>query len=226
MVDRINETQSDDEISNEDPTDSRGFGSSRKIFAILASATVILALMILLGIGLANRSPVTARSGVTRIGKPAPARAFTTFSGQQIDLSDQIGKPVVINFWASWCGPCRREAIVLENLWQAYGDREVVFIGVDIQDSEADARASISEYGVTYPNGMDQGGRISIDYGVIGIPVTFLVDKEGVVARRWVGSVRQSQITPWLEELVAGVDPSGPLEGENLEDFRSLNQLP
>ena len=223
MVDRINVTQSGDEIGNEDSTDSCGIGSSRKIFAILASATVILALMILLGIGLANRSPVTARSGITRIGKPAPELAFTTFDGQRMDLGDQIGKPVVINFWASWCGPCRQEAIVLENLWQNYRDKDIVFIGVAIQDSDADARAFISEYGVTYLNGMDQGGRISIDYGVIGIPVTFLVDKEGVVARRWVGSVRQSQITPWLKELVAGIDSSGPLEGENLDDFRSLN---
>ncbi|PKB61912.1 MAG: hypothetical protein BZY79_01450 [SAR202 cluster bacterium Casp-Chloro-G4] len=179
--------------------------------------------MVVLGIGLANRSPVTGRSGVTRIGKPAPPMAFTTFNGQRFDLQELQGKPVVINFWASWCGPCRQEATVLERLWQTYGDSDVVFVGVDIQDSEKDARAFISEFGVSYPNGMDADGRISIDYGVIGIPVTFLVDRDGVVARRWVGGVRQSQITPWLDELVAGIAPSGPIEGQNLEDFRPLN---
>lgn len=200
-----------------------GSGRSRRIIAIVASASLVLGLMVLLGIGLANQSPVTGRSGFTRVGKPAPQIQFTAFDGQPMDLQEQRGKPVVINFWASWCGPCRQEAKVLENLWNAYRDQDVVFIGVDIQDSDSDARAFISEFGVTYPNGMDVDGRITIDYGVIGIPVTFLVDRDGIVTRRWVGGVRKSQMTPWLDELVAGVDPSGPVEGENLEDFRPLN---
>ena len=204
-------------------TENSGGGSLRKVFAIVASASLILGLMVLLGIGLANRSPATGRSGITRVGRPAPQMAFTTFDGDPMDLREQLGRPVVINFWASWCGPCRQEATILERLWQRYREDDVVFIGVDIQDSDGDARAFISEFGITYPNGMDSDGRISIDYGVIGIPVTFLIDRDGVVARRWVGGVRQSQMNAWLEELVAGVTPSGPVEGQNLEDFRPLN---
>ena len=223
MTDHIPGAPSDDDAREYEPADSPGLGSSRRLIAVVASAVLVVGLLVLLGVGLANRSPVTGRNGVTRIGKPAPQMTFTTFQGGSMDLREQLGRPVVVNFWASWCGPCRQEAIVLEKLWQAYGDKGVVFIGVDIQDSDADARAFISEFGVTYPNGMDNGGRISIDYGVIGIPVTFLIDREGIVARRWVGSVRQSQITPWLDELVAGVEPSGPVEGQNLEDFRPLN---
>jgi len=222
-VDLTDESSPSDPDDTVEPGNASGLGSSSKIIAIVASASLILGLMVVLGIGLANRSPVTGRSGVTRIGKPAPPMAFTTFNGQRFDLQELQGKPVVINFWASWCGPCRQEATVLERLWQTYGDSDVVFVGVDIQDSEKDARAFISEFGVSYPNGMDADGRISIDYGVIGIPVTFLVDRDGVVARRWVGGVRQSQITPWLDELVAGIAPSGPIEGQNLEDFRPLN---
>ncbi|MDA0770283.1 MAG: TlpA disulfide reductase family protein [Chloroflexi bacterium] len=222
-MDLTDESSPSDPDDTVEPGNASGLGSSSKIIAIVASASLILGLMVVLGIGLANRSPVTGRSGVTRIGKPAPPMAFTTFNGQRFDLQELQGKPVVINFWASWCGPCRQEATVLERLWQTYGDSDVVFVGVDIQDSEKDARAFISEFGVSYPNGMDADGRISIDYGVIGIPVTFLVDRDGVVARRWVGGVRQSQITPWLDELVAGIAPSGPIEGQNLEDFRPLN---
>lgn len=222
-MDLTDESSPSDPDDTVEPGNASGLGSSSKIIAFVASASLILGLMVVLGIGLANRSPVTGRSGVTRIGKPAPPIAFTTFNGQRFDLQELQGKPVVINFWASWCGPCRQEATVLERLWQTYGDSDVVFVGVDIQDSEKDARAFISEFGVSYPNGMDADGRISIDYGVIGIPVTFLVDRDGVVARRWVGGVRQSQITPWLDELVAGIAPSGPIEGQNLEDFRPLN---
>ena len=208
---------------HDDPGPISGPGSSRKIVAIVVSASLILGLMVLLGVGLANRSPVTGRSGITRIGKPAPQVAFTTFDGLSFDLHAQKGEPVVINFWSSWCGPCRQEATVLESLWQSYRDDGLVFVGVDIQDGEADARAFISEFGVTYPNGRDVDGRISIDYGVICIPVTFLVDRNGLVARRWVGGVRPSQITPWIDELVAGVAPSGAVEGQNLEEFRPLN---
>ncbi|MCH8825566.1 MAG: TlpA family protein disulfide reductase [Chloroflexi bacterium] len=234
-MDQINETPLNDAASGDDAANvvdasrgqdtkkAAGLGSLSKIVAIVASASLILGLMVLLGIGLANRSPATGRSGITRVGKPAPQMTFTTFDGEAMDLRELLGRPVVINFWASWCGPCRQEATILERLWRTYREHGVVFIGVDIQDSDGDARAFISEFGVTYPNGMDSDGRISIDYGVIGIPVTFLVDREGVVARRWVGGVRQSQMNAWLDELVAGVAPSGPVEGQNLEDYRPLN---
>lgn len=223
MVEQIGDINADEMVPDEDGTEPSGSTSTRKVLAVVASGSLILALMILLGIGLANKSPVTGRSGVTRIGKPAPTMSFTTFDGKTFDLQQQRGKPVVINFWASWCAPCRQEATVLENMWGKYQDKDIVFIGVDIQDSDDAARAFISEFGLTYPNGMDQNGRISIDYGVIGIPVTFLVDREGIVVRRWVGGIRQSQITPWLDDLVAGVEPTGPVEGQNLDDFRPLN---
>ena len=130
----------------------------------------------------------------------------------------------MINFWASWCPPCREEAPLLESTWRDYEDEEVFFVGVDIQDREEDARAYIREFGITYPNGPDVDGRITVDYGVIGIPVTFFVDRGGVVVRRWVGAVKGRQLVAWVDELVAGVEPSGEAEGENLEGFFELDK--
>ena len=98
----------------------------------------------------------------------------------------------------------------------------MVFVGVDIQDGERDSLAYLEEFGVTYPNGLDADGRITVDYGVIGIPVTFFINREGMVERRWVGAVRESQLVTWIEELEAGVAPTGDAEAENLEDFRTL----
>lgn len=196
-------------------------GKPVKIVGIIVSGILVIGLFVLLGIGLANRSPVTSRSGVTRIDKPAPQFVLPLFDGGTFDLAEHQGKPIVINFWASWCIPCRQEAPILEGLWQEHQD-DVVFVGVDIQDGERDSLAYLEEFGVTYPNGLDADGRITVDYGVIGIPVTFFINRDGMVERRWVGAVRESQLVIWIEELEAGVAPTGDAEAENLEDFRKL----
>ncbi len=196
---------------------------TRKAIGFGALVVVVIGLLVLLGIGLANRAPVTGRSGFTRIGKPAPEFKLSLFEGGMVDLADYRGKPIVINFWASWCGPCRIEAPILEGLWQAYRDQDVQFIGVDIQDAEADSLKYLREFGITYPNGLDADGRITVDYGVIGIPVTFFINRKGIVERRWVGAVSETRMTQWVQELVAGETPTGEVEAENLEGFRTLN---
>ena len=108
---------------------------------------------------------------------------------------------------------------MLERAWRSYRDADVQFVGVETQDAEEDGRAYLREFGITYPNGMDAGGRITVDYGVIGLPATFLINRDGVVERRWVGAIGEEQLTSWLEELSAGVAPSGPVAGENPESF-------
>ena len=190
-----------------------------RIAAIGASAVVVVAFLALMAWGILNNESVTSRSGILRVGKPAPDFILPLFGGGELALSEYRGRPVVINFWASWCPPCRQEAVALEAAWRAHGDAGVQFIGVDLQDRESDARAYISEFDVTYPNGTDTGGKISVDYGVIGLPVTFFVSKEGVVERRWVGAIGREKLDGWIGELEAGVAPSDDAEGENLDDF-------
>ena len=181
----------------------------------------IAAFLALLAVGLANRSPVTGKSGLTRVGKPAPGFVLPAVGGGEIDLADFAGNPMVINFWASWCPPCRQEALVLEDAWRAHVD-DVQFVGVDIQDADADAEAYVAEFDITYPNGLDRQGRVTVDYGVIGLPVTFFVNKAGVVERRWVGAINRDRLEEWLGELTSGQPRPGVAEGENLEDYFRL----
>ena len=215
--------QPDDMADTAQPaTSGRRRISARRIAAFVLVVVGIGALTALLAFGLANRSPVTGRSGVTRIDKPAPTISMTLYGGGVLSPADYADKPVVVNFWASWCGPCRQEAPIFERLSQEYGERGVQFIGVNIQDAEADAEAYLREYDITYPNGKDDNGSISIDYGVIGIPVTFFINKDGVVQRRWAGVMRETQLRQWIDELVLGTAPTGDTQGENPEGYEPL----
>ena len=194
---------------------------SRRTAGFVALGAIIAAFLVLLAVGLANRSPVTGKSGFTRVGKPAPGFVLPRVDGGEIDLADFSGEPMVINFWASWCPPCHKEALVLEDVWRAHVD-DVQFVGVDIQDADADAEAYVAEFNITYPNGLDRHGRVTVDYGVIGLPVTFFVNKAGVVERRWVGAISRGRLEAWVGELIAGHPPSGVAEGENLEGYFRL----
>ncbi len=152
--------------------------------------------------GLAGKEPPTGRSGYTLVGGPAPGFTVPLFDGGELSLSDLAGRPVVVNFWASWCSPCRDEALPLERTWKAYREQGVAFVGIDNQDAEDDARAYLAEFGVTYPNGIDGDGRVSIDYGIIGMPATFFIDSEGVVVSRWVGAIPEGTLIERVEALL------------------------
>ena len=196
-----------------------------RISIAVAGSVIIAGIVGLLAWGLLNKSSSTGLSGITRVGQPAPDFSMELIRDGDITLSEQQGSVVVINFWASSCPPCRTEARDLEAAWRNYQDRDVVFIGANIQDRVERARGFLDEFGVTYPNGLDVGGRISIDYGVVGIPVTFVVDGEGTVARRWVGEIDPERLTTWIDELLAGTASDGETEGVNEDSYYTLDEL-
>ena len=196
-----------------------------RISILVVGSLFILGLVGLLAWGLSNRTSITGLSGITRVDQPAPDFRLELLGDGAVTLSEQRDRVVVINFWSSTCPPCRIEARDLETAWQAYRDRDVLFIGANIQDSHEPARRFLEEFGVTYPNGLDEGGRISIDYGVVGIPVTFVVDGQGTVARRWVGEIDIDRLTTWIDELLEGTTPEGETDGINKDSYYRLDEL-
>ena len=167
-------------------------GRPRLAFWLTASPVlaVVAALLFLLGYQLANQGAMSsAKLGAQSTTGPAHDFTLPLFEGGTVQLSGLKGQPVMVNFWASWCVPCRDEAPILERTWQQYKDRGVVFLGVDIWDTEANARAFMREFGLTYPTALDRDGKVAIDYGVRGVPETFFVDREGKLAGKYIGPV-------------------------------------
>jgi cytochrome c biogenesis protein CcmG/thiol:disulfide interchange protein DsbE len=160
---------------------------------------VALGLLGLLGYGLLVAGKPSGNIPI----EPRPARPFTLrlFDGSTLSLEELRGKPVLVNFWASWCGPCIEEAPVLERAAQRYADKGLVLIGIDVWDTEQDARTFLQRYGITYPNGMDPTGAIAIEYGVGGVPESFFIDRNGTLVRKWVGPLNDRQITLLLDDL-------------------------
>lgn len=169
---------------------------------VITTLAVILPLIGLLAYGF-SRDPRYINTPL--IGRQAPSFSLTLFDGKKISLADLRGKTVFLNFWASWCPPCRAEARDLETVWQKVKDSDVVFLGVDIQDTEEDARAFLREFNITYPNGRDLSGKIAVDYGVWGIPETFFIDPQGRITYKHVGTLGSALITAKLDEARRGI---------------------
>ena len=109
---------------------------------------------------------------------------------------------VIVNFWASWCGPCRVEAPDLEKVSQKYSDRNVLMIGIAYTDTDTNARAFMDEYGMTYPNGPDLGTRISDRYNIQGVPETFVIDQEGNIVKFIMQPTSEHELSAIIDNLL------------------------
>jgi len=164
-----------------------------KAMLILAPAVVFL---IVLGMGTYERTDV-----------PRPGDRVPNFTARllgsegELELTDLRGKPVVMNFWASWCGPCDEEAPILREAYETYGDR-ITFLGVDIRDSESDALEFVEEFDLEYDHVRDEGMAIYAQYGLTGQPETFFIDQDGVLVEHIPGAFDEAQFGDALDLLV------------------------
>jgi cytochrome c biogenesis protein CcmG/thiol:disulfide interchange protein DsbE len=122
-------------------------------------------------------------------------------NGENFSLENFKGRPVVLNFWASWCVACREEAVELEKFWQKH-NKEVAVVGIAIQDDKESAKKFAGYFGKTYIIGLDEDGKAAIDYGVSGVPETFFIDRSGIIRHKEIGPVTVKSMDEQLAKIL------------------------
>jgi cytochrome c biogenesis protein CcmG/thiol:disulfide interchange protein DsbE len=176
--------------------------SPRLRWGVIVAVVIAIGFVAFLAIGM-------KRAATDRPDDVAPDFEMQFFNGYEwqdaptAQLSDFKGRPVVLNFWASWCVECKIEAELLENTWQAYRNDGVVFLGVAYIDVEPKSLEYLEEYNITYPNAPDLRSTISSKYDITGVPETFFIDKEGKVVHIQLGPVNETLLTGLIDQMLA-----------------------
>lgn len=139
-------------------------------------------------------------------GDRAPHFELVSYEGITYDLEALRGQIVVINLWADWCIACHAEAEDLQQIHQDYGDRDVLMIGINWLDIDSDAARFIERYGITYPNAPDMGEKVYEAYHAQGLPETFVINREGIVAASILGGTNYDSLSAILDRLLAEDD--------------------
>ena len=204
------------DITHEDKPsgDQTGYAIRNRLIPAV-TAIIVIGLLGLLAyslFGTSKKSTVEGPARVNTVGslvtlgnRPAPSFTLTDFSGNQVSLDQFRGKTVVLNFWASWCGPCKEEAPILADLVKTSDPSKLAVVGIAVWDQDSASKTFMQEHGLTYQNGGDRNGAVAIDYGVSGVPETYFISPDGKLMGKYPGQLQSTQqVNNLLKELTGG----------------------
>jgi peroxiredoxin len=168
-------------------------GRIQTYMVLLASVVIITGLLLVAGCGL---------EAAPEIGHPAPDFTLNDLNGNEVSLSDLRGKVVFLNFWATWCPPCRLEMPEMEELYQEYKNEDIVIIGVDLVEYASSVRSFVEENGYNWIFVIDTTGEVAADYMVTGIPASFFIDKDGIIRALQTGAMSRFTMKAKLAEAM------------------------
>lgn len=164
------------------------------------------------GIFWESNRPVRGQEAAPQLGYPAPDFTLDDLEGRSIALSELQGRPVLLNFWASWCPPCRAEMPDLQDFHTRYGD-QVTVLGINWAEDLETVRAFLERYGITYPNVLDPQGRAFVMYRLTGLPTSFFLDEQGIIRGVWLGPLRTDDIARDFSRITDSFQLRSPENG-------------
>ncbi|WP_054534226.1 TlpA family protein disulfide reductase [Herpetosiphon geysericola] len=177
-------------------------GLSRKEWLWLG-AGIIVAIIVIATVAILTSGNSNKPQTVVGIDRPVPAMVLKTVDGDSFNPAEYRGKPLIINFWASWCEPCKEEMPALVRTAERYGDKiAVVGINLTDQDKDQEIRRFIQRYAVTYPIALDNERVAQQAFGIFNIPVTFFIDSEGIIRYTRINAITETEMDHVLSELL------------------------
>lgn len=185
-------------------TESMGAAPARSRKRGVAVASLLV--LALIGVGwAAARAMDRGALGQDPFGRDAPAFRLPRVRGSgTFALADFRGKPLVLNFWASWCAPCQGEAPVLASAYRRWREQGVVFLGIDTKDTDTHAIAFQARYGIGFASVADAKGELQASYGVLGFPETFFIGRDGTIVAKYIGPIDRSTLDANVASIVHG----------------------
>ena len=173
----------------------------RRRLGVVGGVVLVALVTVALWQGASQPGNTTTDLLVGKTGKPAQSFTLANLSpgGPDLSLNSFRGHPLVINFWASWCIPCRTEMPLLEQAYRSEGG-DILFVGIDSNDTLSSARSFVRHVGATYPVVFDGSGSVAIDYGLFGLPTTIFISPSGKIVGRIIGQIHGSSLTSTLKE--------------------------
>jgi len=165
---------------------------------LVAAAVLPVLLLTLLGLSLVGRGSLPG----AQIGQEAPGFALSDLNGAPVRLSDLRGRPVIVNFWASWCGPCVREFPLMQQALKDHATDGLAVVGIVFNDRSENARDFMTKMGARWTAAMDPNGEVAQRYGIIGPPESFFVDRNGIVVGHQIGELMPRDLRQQLVALL------------------------
>ncbi|MEE9542658.1 MAG: TlpA disulfide reductase family protein [Thermodesulfobacteriota bacterium] len=171
----------------------------KRYFVNIKFLSLLILFAVLLGCTASDDSEANSREIEAEEFRPF---TIASFEGKAIDTAKMRGEVIVVNFWASWCGPCKMEAKDLEAIYIKYRSKGVSFVGVAIDDTLENARGFIERYQVTYPNAFDSDNRLAAEYEIFAVPTTYVIDREGWNTFTHRGAISRSQLENAIKRVL------------------------